>query len=456
MPGEIINIQLGQCGNQVGMEFWKTLCAEHGISPDGSFNHEEPSIDIKDIFFYQADDRRYVPRAVLVDLEPRVIKGILSSEYKRFFNHENIFQSANGGGAGNNWAHGYVQGREHYETVLDILDREAEFSENLDGFILCHSIAGGTGSGMGSYVLEKIKEHYPKKVLKTYSVFPNQTEMSDVVVQPYNSILTLERLIEHPDAVTVLDNTQLDRLAVEKMHVDKPTFAQINSMVSRIMSAATSTMRFPTSTHTRLSTIISRLVPFTPMHFIQTGYTPLCSDQFVVRTSVQDVMRRLVQPGSMMVHTKLDKETLHCMLGGLVIFQGEADPRDVSDAFDRIQQKNSIRAPPYMPIPLEVAIAGRSQYVTTSHRVSGLMMANNTNICQLFENTLSQFDKLRKRNAFVDKFIRVDPSFEGLHQMDDARENVYDLCKTYRDATKSNFMNLGISSVEGNSTIDIV
>ena len=33
MPREIITLQLGQCGNQIGSEFWKQLCSEHGISP---------------------------------------------------------------------------------------------------------------------------------------------------------------------------------------------------------------------------------------------------------------------------------------------------------------------------------------------------------------------------------------------------------------------------------------
>jgi len=35
MPREIITIQVGQCGNQIGMEFWKQLCLEHGIGKDG-------------------------------------------------------------------------------------------------------------------------------------------------------------------------------------------------------------------------------------------------------------------------------------------------------------------------------------------------------------------------------------------------------------------------------------
>lgn len=35
MPREIITLQVGQCGNQIGGEFWKQLCLEHGIQPDG-------------------------------------------------------------------------------------------------------------------------------------------------------------------------------------------------------------------------------------------------------------------------------------------------------------------------------------------------------------------------------------------------------------------------------------
>jgi tubulin gamma len=76
---------------------------------------------------------------------------------------------------------------------------------------------------------------FPKKLIQTYSVFPNQDEASDVVVQPYNSILTLARLLEHPDCVVVLDNTALYRIAGERMRIDKPSFSQINTLVSKII-----------------------------------------------------------------------------------------------------------------------------------------------------------------------------------------------------------------------------
>jgi len=90
----------------------------------------------------------------MLDLEPRVINSIQNSEQRQLYNHENIFLSPQGGGAGNNWASGYSQAENFQEDILDMVDREAEGSDSLEGFVLCHSVAGGTGSGMGSFILE--------------------------------------------------------------------------------------------------------------------------------------------------------------------------------------------------------------------------------------------------------------------------------------------------------------
>lgn len=94
-----------------------------------------------------------------------------------------------------------------------------------------HSIAGGTGSGLGSFLLERLNDRFPKKLIQTYSVFPNAQE-SDVIVQPYNSILTLKRLVNHADSVVVLDNGALARISADRLHVQTPTFDQTNQLVS--------------------------------------------------------------------------------------------------------------------------------------------------------------------------------------------------------------------------------
>ena len=159
MPRELITLQVGQCGNQIGFEFWKQLCLEHGIREDGILqDFATDGTDRKDVFFYQADDDHFIPRSVLVDLEPRVINSITTSAYADLFNPENVYLSKNGGGAGNNWASGFHAGEKIHEELFDMIDREADGSDNLEGFMLCHSTSGGTGSGLGSYLLERLND----------------------------------------------------------------------------------------------------------------------------------------------------------------------------------------------------------------------------------------------------------------------------------------------------------
>lgn len=66
--------------------------------------------------------------------------------------------------------------------------------------MLLHSIAGGTGSGLGSFILERMNDRFPKKLIQTYSVFPD-TQAADVVVNPYNSLLSMRRLTQNADSV---------------------------------------------------------------------------------------------------------------------------------------------------------------------------------------------------------------------------------------------------------------
>lgn len=117
---------------------------EHGINGDGNLEPFATQIgDRKDVFFYQSDDTRYIPRAILLDLEPRVINGILSGPYKNIYNPENVFTHKEGGGAGNNWAAGYAMGGQVEEEVLDMIDREADGSDSLEVWTFDDGVSSG-------------------------------------------------------------------------------------------------------------------------------------------------------------------------------------------------------------------------------------------------------------------------------------------------------------------------
>ncbi len=452
MPREIITLQVGQCGNQIGSEFWKQIAAEHGISCEGVLQpFAANGTDRKDVFFYQADDEHYIPRAVLMDLEPRVINGILNSEYRHLFNSENFFVSKDGGGAGNNWASGHAQGEALHEEIMDIIDREADGSESLEGFVLCHSIAGGTGSGMGSYILERLNDHFPKKLIQTYSVFPNQTSTdggvgvgtSDVVVQPYNSILALKRLAMNADCVVVLDNTALNRIATERLKISTPSVAQLNSLVSTVMAASTTTLRYPGYMNNDLIGLVASLIPTPRCHFLMTGYTPLTVESqtsTVRKTTVLDVMRRLLQTKNIMVSASTRKG---CYISILNIIQGEVDPTQVHKSLQRIRERKLASFIPWGPASIQVALSRKSPYVETPHKVSGMMLANHTCMQELFKRAIKQFDRLRKRNAFLDNYERQPMFAEGLEEFDSAREIVQGLADEYQASETLGYIDWG-------------
>lgn len=447
MPREIITLQAGQCGNQIGSEFWRQICSEHGISNDGTLEEfATEGGDRKDVFFYQADDEHYIPRALLLDLEPRVIDNIKASSFANLYNPENIFTSKDGGGAGNIWPNGYTQAEKMSEDIMDMVDREADNSDSLEGFMLLHSIAGGTGSGLGSFLLERLNDRYPKKLIQTYSVFPDSIEVSDTVVQPYNSMLALKRLTNNADSVVVLDNAALSRIATDRLHIQQPTFEQTNQLVSTVMSASTSTLRYPGYMNNDLVSIVASLIPTPRCHFLTTAYTPFSSEQVekaksIRKTTVLDVMRRLLQPKNRMVSTMPSKRS--CYISVLDIIQGEADPTDVHKSLLRIRERRLASFIPWGPASIQVALSKKSPYVQTPHRVSGLMLANHTSIASLFKRTCDQYDKLRKRNAFLEQYRKHAMFADDLEEFDDSRRVVQELIDEYEACETPEYVNYG-------------
>ena len=442
MPREMISIQTGQCGNQVGFEFWKRMCSEHGIGPDGVLQQfAQDGIDRKDVFFYQADDNHYIPRAILLDLEPKVIETIQESDYRHLFNPENIYVPKEGTGAGNNWGVGYSQSDKYSDDLLDIITREAEDCDNFEGFMLTHSIAGGTGSGMGSYLLEHLKDAFPHKLIQTYSVFPGMKESSDVVTQPYNSILSLSRLTQFADCTVVLDNTSLNSIVAEQATAGSIPINRINALVSNVMSVSTSTLRYPGYVNSDFVSMMSSLVPSPRLHFLLTSFTPLVESTLqqssVRKTSVYDVQRRLLQNKNFMASISTRRGVY---LSALHIIQGEIDPSEVHSSLQRIHEQDLAHFIPWGPNSIQVVVANRSPYIPAASRVSGLMIANHSDISSIFKLIGSQFDRSFARKAYLHNYLNL-PLFNGDDtEFRECREVVNEVVEEYGQAEKANYM----------------
>ena len=138
---EIVHLQAGQCGNQIGAKFWEIISDEHGIDPTGSYTGtSELQLERIEVYYNQTEGLspeqkqrgeklvsggKFVPRAVLVDLEPGTMDSVRSGPYGGIFRPDNFVFGQSG--AGNNWAKGhYTEGAELVDSVLDVVRKEAE------------------------------------------------------------------------------------------------------------------------------------------------------------------------------------------------------------------------------------------------------------------------------------------------------------------------------------------
>ncbi|MFS8007583.1 putative purine-nucleoside phosphorylase [Helianthus anomalus] len=121
---EILHIQGGHCGNQIGAKFWDVVCAEHDIDVTGKYTGDsELQLERINVYYNEASGGRYVPRVVLMDLEPGTMDNLRSGAYGQIFRPDNFVFGQSG--AGNNWVKGHcTEGAELIDSVLDVVRKE--------------------------------------------------------------------------------------------------------------------------------------------------------------------------------------------------------------------------------------------------------------------------------------------------------------------------------------------
>jgi tubulin beta len=125
---------------------------------------------------------------------------------------------------------------------------------------------------MGSLLLEKLTEEFPDKIAFNFSVYPGSSSdngNSDVIVEPYNTIFSLNTLIESSHASFTIENNSLYRICDQNLKIKNPSFADVNQIVALAMSNATASLRFPgISNNSDIRKLCNNLVPFPRLHFL--------------------------------------------------------------------------------------------------------------------------------------------------------------------------------------------
>jgi hypothetical protein len=424
---EILSIHVGQCGNQIADRFWRLILREHGLTDQGTpkDGSSAASNANMEVFFHKIRDGKYIPRAVLVDLEPGVIARIESGEMSQLFDESSIVRKIPG--AANNWARGYnVEGERVIDQVMNVIDNAVEKTKGLQGFLLTHSIGGGSGSGLGSLILERLRQAYPKKRIFTFSVAPSPV-ISDSAVEPYNAILTLQRILDHADGAVILDNEALFRIAKAKLH-RSPNYMDLNHIVALIMSSVTASLRFPGKLNTDLSEFVTNLVPFPGNHFFTASFAPMRApgQEGQVRSNFPDLARETFSQDNFTAAIDWQQGVY---LAASALFRGDVKQKEVDENMASIRKGLNFAS--YMPSAGGLKI-GVAETAPEGFASSGLALVNHTGIAAVFERLVSQFDIMFDNHAYTHWYEAAGVSRD---MMASARDSIANLARSYRDAS---------------------
>ncbi|XP_015249198.1 PREDICTED: tubulin delta chain [Cyprinodon variegatus] len=223
----VVTVQLGQCGNQVGQQLCDVMWSDAQHAEGKTYS----SVSCER-FFRRTSQGDFEARAVLIDMEPKVIKHSMNKAEKcgrwRYGETSHFSQKQ---GSGNNWANGYsVHGPRHRDALEELVRREVEHCDMLAGFLPVMSVAGGTGSGVGTFVTQCLRDAYPSSFVLNHLTWPYGT--GEVIVQNYNSVLTLAHLYQLSDAILVHENDTVHRICSQLLKIKQISFNDINRVIA--------------------------------------------------------------------------------------------------------------------------------------------------------------------------------------------------------------------------------
>ncbi|ESZ95051.1 tubulin alpha chain [Sclerotinia borealis F-4128] len=438
--GEILHLHIGQAGTQLGNSAWELYLLEHGLLQDGRPNPEAKAIHESgelDTVFTETGNGKYVPRSIFVDLDPSPIDEIRTGDYRSLFHPELLISGKED--AANNYARGhYTIGKEILDGTLDKIRRVLDNCSSLQGFLIFHSFGGGTGSGFGSLLLERLSTDYGKKSKLEFAVYP-APRVSTAVVEPYNAVLSTHSTIENSDCTFLVDNEAVYDICRRNLDIPRPSFEHLNRLIAQVVSSITSSLRFDGALNVDLNEFQTNLVPYPRIHYPLISYAPVISAARSSHESfkTQELTLQCFEPNNQMV--VCDPRNGKYMAVAL-LYRGDVVPRDCNAAVASLKAKTSFNLVEWCPTgfklginyqkPMSVPSSAPNDGALASVDRSVSMLSNTTAIAEAWSRLDHKFDLMYSKRAFVHWYVG-----EGMEEgeFSEAREDLAALEKDYEE-----------------------
>lgn len=419
MSREIIQIQIGNCGNKIGRFFWEYCKSEHSIDYNGKCSYDNSYFFEKiNVYFEEKKNLKFIPRAILVDSDNEILDEI-KLYFGNFYSKKNFIQGESN--MSNNWAKGfYSECQDLCYTTLESIRKSIETCDSIQGFQIVHSLGGGTGSGFGSLLIDNLHDEYPDLIISTHSVIPSE-KVADTVVDPYNCSLSLNHLKDSADLIFSYDNGKILDINEKLIRISDPSFNDLNFQIALSMIGITSSFRFPNGLNGDLRKMSNNLIQFPKLRYLFTSLAPLKS-RFCSGLHYLNVKR--------LTNEIFDKKCFQVdcepnngiFMSAFANYCGMISEKSVDDEFSSFisEKTNFYCIEKVKPI---------THVLNVPHLyMSAVLYGITTSFKKMFELIKTNFEKLYAKKAFFHWYIE-----EGLEssEFDDAYSNLKSIIQDY-------------------------